>query len=88
MVFPVLRKFKSTTTGKFACRLGAGYAAMMNFATTPDISAAMYYIDSASANDPTLNVYKILLQHEFALEDRDWKPFVQASIGYLDYEAK
>lgn len=69
-------------------RLGAGYAAMMNFATTPDISAATYYIDSASANDPTLNVYKIPLQHEFALEGRDWKPFVQATFGYLDYETK
>lgn len=69
-------------------RLGAGYAAMMNFATTPDISAATYYIDSASADDPTLNVYKIPLQHEFALEGRDWKPFVQATFGDLDYEAK
>lgn len=26
-------------------RLGAGYAAMMNFAATPDISSATYYID-------------------------------------------
>jgi hypothetical protein len=68
-------------------RLGAGYAAMMNFAAAPDISSATYYIDDASANDPTLNVYKIPLRHEFTLEGRDWKPFVQASFGYLDYEA-
>ena len=27
-------------------RLGAGYAAMMNFAATPDISSATYYIDN------------------------------------------
>lgn len=70
-------------------RLGAGYAAMMNFAATPDISSATYYIDGGSgADDPTLNVYKIPLRHEFTLEGRDWKPFVQASFGYLDYEAK
>ncbi|MCB1825812.1 MAG: Solitary outer membrane autotransporter beta-barrel domain [Candidatus Competibacteraceae bacterium] len=69
-------------------RLGAGYAAMMNFATAPDISAATYYVDSASADDPTINVYKIPLRHEFTLEGRDWKPFVQASFGYLDYEVK
>lgn len=68
-------------------RLGAGYAAMMNFAAAPDISAATYYIDSASADDPTLNVFKIPLRHEFTLEGRDSKPFVQASFGYLDYEA-
>lgn len=67
-------------------RLGAGYAAMMSFAATPDISSATYYVDGA--NDPTLNVYKIPLRHEFALEGRDWKPFVQATFGYLDYEAK
>lgn len=68
-------------------RLGAGYAAMMNFAATPDISSATYYIDSADAGDPTMNVYKIPLRREFMLEGRDWKPFVEASFGYLDYEA-
>lgn len=28
------------------------------------------------------------MRHELTLEGRDWKPFVQASFGYLDYEAK
>jgi Solitary outer membrane autotransporter beta-barrel domain len=69
-------------------RLGAGYAAMMNFATAPDISAATYNIDSASADDLTLNVYKIPFRHEFTLEGRDWKPLVQASFGYLEYEGQ
>lgn len=69
-------------------RLGAGYAAIMSFAITPDISSATYYIDSASANDPTMNVYKIPFRYEWTLEDRHWQPFVQASFGYLDYEAE
>jgi hypothetical protein len=69
-------------------RLGAGYAAMMNFAATPDISSATYYIDNPGGEDPTMNVYKIPLRHEFTLEGRDWKPFIQASFGYLDYEAE
>lgn len=66
-------------------RLGAGYAAMMNFATAPDLSAATYNIDSASADDLTLDVLKIPFRHEFTLEGRDWKPFAQASFGYLEY---
>ena len=64
---------------------GRGLRGHDNFATAPDISAATYYIDSTSVDDPTLNVYKIpcgILPGGTRLE-----PFVQASFGYLDYEA-
>ena len=59
--------------------LGAGYAAMVNFAVVPDISTATYHIDSDAADDPTLRVSRVPLRWT-AQRDRGPRPFVQANL--------
>lgn len=64
--------------------LGAGYSAMVNFAASPDISAAIFYPDE---DDSTLNVYKLPYRHVFNHDSKGWRPFVQALVSYQVLEA-
>jgi len=64
--------------------LGAGYSAMVNFATSPDISAAIFYPDE---DDSTLNVYKLPYRHVFNHDSKGWRPFVQALVSYQTLKA-
>ena len=68
-------------------RLGAGYAALINFTVNPDISTATYYTDVEDAEDPTLTVYRVPLRYVFRSEDRNWHPLVQANLGYQTLSA-
>ncbi len=67
-------------------RLGAGYAAMINFAVSPDISSAVYSIDGNGDDDPTLNVTRIPFRHSFSSGERSWRPFLQANLAYQTLE--
>jgi hypothetical protein len=68
-------------------RLGAGYAALINFAVNPDISAATFYIDVDGADNPTLNVFRLPLRHVFKPTNHTWRPFVQANFAYQAFDA-
>jgi len=72
---------------KLAKQLGAGYAAMINFAENPDIATARYYIDSDSAEDPTLRVLRLSGEHAFRRDGQDWYPFLQVHAPYMTYDA-
>jgi len=60
--------------------LGAGYAAMINFAVNPDISTATYNIDDEL--EPVLKVSRLPIRHVFKWEEQRWRPFVQANLAY------
>jgi hypothetical protein len=59
--------------------LGAGYAAMVNFAVVPDISTATYHVNSDAADDPTLRVTRLPLRWTSARE-QGARPFVQTNL--------
>lgn len=68
-------------------RLGAGYAAMINFAVSPDISTATYNIDDEDGNDPSLMVYRVPVRHVFSSDEQSWRPFVQGNLAYQTLDA-
>jgi hypothetical protein len=63
-------------------RLGASYAAMINFAVNPDISTATFYIEADDVDNPTLSVYRLPLRYVFKSANHAWRPFVQANFDY------
>ena len=65
-------------------RLGAGYSALVNFAASPDISAATYDSDDA---DSTLNIYKLPYRHVFNHDKEGWRPFIQALLSYQSIDS-
>ena len=66
--------------------IGAGYAAIINFASEPAISSSTLWIDHGLSNSDELSVTKFPLRYEFDLDGRDWKPFVQATLAKLNLE--
>jgi len=66
-------------------RLGAGYSAMINFAASPDISAATFYPDDETGS--TLKIYKLPYRHVFNLGNEGWRPFIQALVSYQTLES-
>lgn len=71
-------------------RLGSGYAAIVSFAVSPQISAASFRPDSGSddIDDPELDVYRIPLRFVFGDDDGSPRPFVQGVLAYQDLYAK
>jgi len=67
--------------------LAGGYAAMINFAAEPDISAAKLRIEEPNGPDDTLRVLKFPLRHEFQLEDKSWNPIIQSTLSRFTLEA-
>ncbi len=65
--------------------LGAGYAAMINFAENPDIATAHYYIDRDGGDNPSLSVTRFGGEHVFERKDRRWNPFVGVNLPYLKF---
>ena len=69
--------------------LGAGYAAMLSFAVSPDISAATFYPDAPDGiDDVTLKVYRVPLRHVFDRDGQGPRPFVQGLFAYQYYDAR
>lgn len=67
--------------------LAGGYAAMINFSTEPDISAAKLDIENDTTFDDTLRVIKFPLRHEFELDGRNWKPVIQSTLSRFTLES-
>lgn len=67
--------------------LGAGYAALVNFAVAPDISTARYSIDGDGGEEPELQVTRVPLRKMFATRDNGWTPFVQGNFSYQVFDA-
>jgi len=68
--------------------IGSAYAAMINFAGNPDISAATYSMGREYGEDATLNVFRVSLRHEFKTESDKWQPFAQVLIPYQTLDSK
>lgn len=68
-------------------RLGASYAAMINFAVNPDISTAVYNIQVDSADEPQLNEYRLPFRYVFKLDDNSWRPLIQLNLAYQSQKA-
>tara|TARA_R100000027_G_scaffold27499_1_gene19912 strand:- start:12870 stop:13865 length:996 start_codon:yes stop_codon:yes gene_type:complete len=62
--------------------IGAGYAAILNFAGNPDVSTATYHVDDNVSDEPVINVFRGSLRHAIKNENSRWKPFVQAIFPY------
>ncbi|NVK42807.1 MAG: hypothetical protein HWE39_16310 [Oceanospirillaceae bacterium] len=71
-------------------RLGSGYAALVSFAVSPQISTASFRPDAGSdgIDDPELDVYRIPLRFVFGDDDGSPRPFVQGVLAYQDLYAK
>lgn len=69
-------------------KLGVGYAAMMSFAVSPDITTATFYLDeSGGVVDPTLNVIRVPYRHVFDADGVGVRPFVQGLFAYQTLES-
>jgi hypothetical protein len=69
--------------------LGAGYAAMLSLAVSPDISAATFYPDpGAGIDDTRLKVFKLPIRHVFNREGEGVRPFVQGLFAYQTLDAE
>ncbi len=66
-------------------QLGAGYAALINFAENPDIATARYYIDNQNGEDPVLHVTRFGGEHVFRKDKRRWNPFAGVHLPFLTY---
>ena len=68
--------------------VGAGYAALINFAMNPAISVAYYYVDSDSPtiDDPVLDVYRFPVRYKVDLGVDDWSGFIQPEAFYQTYD--
>jgi hypothetical protein len=66
--------------------VGTGYAAIINFASEPNISSSTLWIDHGLPNNDELSVTKFPLRYEFDLTGRSWKPFVQGTLAKLKLE--
>lgn len=67
--------------------LGAGYAAMINFAVAPDISTANYDIDNGAGDKPELAVARIPARKVFSPFENGWTPFIQGNLTYQTLNA-
>ncbi|MEM1114324.1 MAG: hypothetical protein AAGI11_20600 [Pseudomonadota bacterium] len=62
--------------------IGAGYAQMLNFFVDPSISASRLDADDGTRYD----VFKLPLQYEFALDERDWRIAVRGTLSHAAAE--
>jgi hypothetical protein len=68
--------------------LGAGYAAMVSFAVSPDISAATFYPDSgADVQDARLKAYRVPYRYTFNREREGAHVFVEGLLAYQTLDA-
>ncbi|MDH4126509.1 MAG: hypothetical protein OEW64_11880 [Gammaproteobacteria bacterium] len=68
--------------------LGAGYAAMVSFAVSPDISAATFYPDSGSdVQDARLKAYRLPYRYTFNREREGGHVFVEGLLAYQTLDA-
>ncbi len=67
-------------------RLGAGYAALVSFAVSPQISTASFRPEAESdeVEDPELDVYRIPLRFVFGEDEGAPRPFLQGVFAYQD----
>ncbi len=79
-----LREAKSETLKSSG--FASSYAAIINFASEPDISSSTLWVDNGLQNDDRLKVIKFPFRHEFGVTDGGWHPFVQATVAKLSIE--
>jgi hypothetical protein len=68
-------------------RLGAFYAATINFAVNPDISTATYHVQDENLGDPTISVFRLPLRYVSNIDGSGFRPFVQAGFAYQTIES-
>ncbi|MEM0965393.1 MAG: Solitary outer membrane autotransporter beta-barrel domain [Verrucomicrobiota bacterium] len=68
-------------------QVGTGYAALINFASNPDIATATYYVDPGPNASAEINVYRVGFRKDFFEDGDRWRPFLQGVIPYqtIDY---
>lgn len=67
--------------------LGAGYAAIVDFAVSRDISAAIYYPDEVDGvSDPQLSALKVPWRFVFGEAEARTRPFLQGHVAYQTLE--
>jgi len=70
--------------------VGSAYAALINFAGNPDVSASSYNIDTGERSSARLDVFRASFRIPSWTENsHGWKPFVQGMVPYqtLKYRA-
>lgn len=68
--------------------LGAGYAALIDFAVSPEISAASFSPDSSpGVSDESISVFRIPIRYVFSRDGSNLRPFIQATLAYETTEA-
>ncbi len=83
--FDAIRESVADSIG--GVNLGAGYAAIVDFAVSRDISAAVYYPDEVDgASDPTLSAVKVPWRFVFGDAEARTRPFLQGHIAYQTLE--
>jgi len=65
-------------------KMAPGYAALINMAVHPDISAATYRPQLPGNEDPVFDLYRVPVKHVFRRQDSAWSPFIQANFAYLE----
>ena len=68
--------------------LGAGYAAMINFAVAPDISTASYTVENEDGGNPELNVSRVPFRINFPAGSSGMQPFIQANLTYQTLDSR
>ena len=69
-------------------QVGAGYAAIVDFAVSRDISAATYYPDEVEGvHDPKLTSIKLPFSFTFGAEGDSKRPFLQGHFAYQTLDA-
>ena len=69
-------------------KIGAGYAAMVDFAVSRDISSANFYPDAgAGVVDPSLHHFQFPLRFVFGDDEAAARPFLQALVAHQTVES-
>jgi hypothetical protein len=69
-------------------KIGAGYAAMVDFAVSPDISSANFYPDASDGVvDPSLKHFQFPLRFVFGDDESAPRPFLQAVVAHQTVES-
>lgn len=68
--------------------LGTGYAALIDFAVSPEISAATFRPESSpGVSDETISVFRVPIRYVFSRDGSRLRPFIQATLAYETTEA-
>jgi len=69
-------------------KIGAGYAAIISFAVSPDISTATFHADAGEGVvDPTLKVYRAPFRKVFRQDMDGPRPFIGGLLAYQDLDS-